>query len=149
MPDEQIISTERLTRLLKKDEDYDNDAIIHFSSCYFEKPDGMEKLLEGTGALSVSGYMKKNEGVGWNQSAAFELLFLATLFEFVSFKRKKIGIPDESVTMRDFVIDKYLKDKALVALGNKLGFRMWYDVRDGKIDITGHPTNITPCESHK
>ena len=51
--------------------------------------------------------------------------------------------------MRDFVVNKYLKDEALVALGKKLGFHMWYDVRDGKIDIEVHPTNITPYESHK
>ena len=68
MLDDQIINTARLTRLLKKDEDYDNDAIIHFSSCYFETPGKMKKLLEDSGALSVSGYIRRARALaGINQ----------------------------------------------------------------------------------
>ena len=122
----------------------DNDAIIHFSACCSSvNPDKMKNLLKETGTLSVSGY---NEEVGWYQSAAFELLLLAEFFDIVEDVRQD-GLPEQSSAMQKFAIEKYKENKAMVALGEELGFRMWYDAR-GKIipKKEEHPNGIVACK---
>ena len=143
--DDEVVPTNELRGYLSKDEKSDNDAIIHFSSCYFS-PDKMGKLLEDTGALSVSGYMKgRGKGVGWYQSAAFELLFLAELFGFVSSETGKRGPPEGTDSMRKFAKENYAKNQALVDLGNEVEFQLWYDVRDAsKANPKGLPEGIEP-----
>ena len=141
LPDEEDseLTIDDLVEYLRKKKD--NDAIIHFAACHSSvKDDKMKNLLKETGALSVSGY---DRAVGWYQSAAFELLFLAELFNIASETRKR-GLPDKSVAMRDFVIKEYKKNTAMVTLGKDLGFHMWYDVRHGKIlPKEKHPRDIT------
>ena len=144
LPDKSEFTTDDLVKHLRNEED--NDAIIHFSSCYSSvKDDRMKDLLKETGTLSVSGYDRE---VDWYQSAAFELLFLAGLFSIGSEEPRERGLlPDGSVDMRDFVIGNYKQNAAMVDLGEVLGFHMWYDVRDSKIvPREEHPLNITPCK---
>lgn len=113
--------------------DAPNKAIIHISS-HIPVEDEMEDFLKKTGALSVSisGYKSGK----WYNSLAFELLFLAELFRF--------GVPSTSIGMQKFVDKYYAKNRGLEALGESLGFRLWYRV-DGDDSKTGkHPGYITP-----
>lgn len=118
-----------------------NDAFIHFSSCHVLKNKEMEKLLYKTGALSVSGYVNK-QGVGYYQSAAFELLFLAELFAYKSKETKSIGPPKTSKDMRNFVRDSLATNKELLRLGRALGFHLWYCVDFGQTKTDSKLRNI-------
>ena len=134
LPTKQIIA-----HLSNEEEDNDNDAIIHFSSCYPVKNPKMEDLLEDSGALSVSGYDRE---VDWYDSFAFESLFFAELFELGYLETEKDGPPDEPISMRKFA-RRYAKNEVLATLGEALGFRLWYDLRDSN-KPTGLPSSITP-----
>ena len=104
--------------------EYDN-AIIHFSSCYFVKDTKMKELLYNSGALSVSGYMNE-EGVGWYTAMAFELLYLTELF--------RAGLPKTSLEMQNFVDSYFATNKEMKDLGESLRFNMWYRVDNSKAD---------------
>ena len=120
------------------DKHYD-DAFIHFSSCYVLDDDKAEELLYNAGALSVSGYTKK-EGVGWYEAAAFEMLFLVRLFAH--------GPPDSSLSMRAFVDELYdpenKENEEVRALGEALDFHLWYRVDHAKMNTDEHPPNVRP-----
>lgn len=117
-----------------------NDTFIHFSSCYYLDKDKAEELLYRTGALSVSGYRNK-EGVDWYPPVAFELLFLATLFELAYPRRKRKGLPNVSTSMRDFLENNHAKNTAMATLGRKLDFHLWYCIDDARTKAA-HPPNI-------
>ena len=132
---------EQLVEYLK-DEDlmYDN-AIIHFSSCYFTEPEKMEKLLYETGALSVSGYMNK-DGVGWYEAVAFELLYLTKLFS-ADPPKKKAGPPKKTSEMRE--IGKCFADGnegGMKTLSDSLRFHMWYRVDKADPNAGSDPDNV-------
>ena len=134
MPEGKKATTDELVDILY-DKRYDH-AIIHFSSCYLATNDRMKKLLYNTGALSVSGYMDE-EGVGWYEAVAFELLYLTELFRF--------GLPKTSREMRDFV-DSYLAaHEEMKFLAKSLRFRMFYRVDKADLGASKHPPYIKPC----
>lgn len=143
LPDEEDseLTIDDLVEYLRKKKD--NDAIIHFAACHSSvKDDKMKNLLKETGALSVSGY---DRAVGWYQSAAFELLFLAELFGFVSSETGKRGPPEGTNSMRKFAKENYAENQALLALGSEVEFQLWYDVRDAsKANPKGLPEGIEP-----
>lgn len=117
-----------------------NETFIHFSSCYYLDDDKAEELLYRTGALSVSGYMNE-EGIDWYPPVAFELLFLATLFELAYSRRERKGLPKMSASMRNFLMNNHAKNTAMATLGRKLDFHLWYCIDDARINAD-HPPNI-------
>lgn len=140
--DDAVLSTGEMLKHLTSNR-Y-NDAIIHISSCYPLKDVNVKKLLYQTGALSVSGYTKK-EGVDWYTPVALELLYLTELFAFES-KSGKIGPPQSSVDMRDFVDGHLIANKQIKDLGKALGFHLWYAIDDRRINTDEHLDYIvTPC----
>lgn len=114
-----------------EEQDNDNDAIIHISSCYPVRDDRMKDLLKD-GALSVSGYTSGD--VAWYDAAAFEMLFLERLVAH--------GPPDSSRRMRDFVDDICEENPLIMGLGEVLDFHLWYRVDDGKIKTDHSSKNV-------
>ena len=120
-----------------------DDAIIHFSSCYFLDDPKTKDLLWSSGALSVSGYTNE-AGVAWYPAVAFELLYLTALFDFGG------GLPPKTPSeMRKFVNKNFVANehnKEMIALAELLGFHMWYRVGRADFDTSGNPDHIiTPC----
>lgn len=140
--DKETFVADQLAEYLREewDDAYDN-AIIHFSSCYFTENAKMEKLLYETSALAVSGYMNK-AGVGWYEATAFELLYLTKLFS--------AGLPKTASEMQK--IGKCFADKdeagnenkgGMKALSDSLQFNMWY-----RVDKVGPNTYSNPPNVH-
>lgn len=119
--------------LSNEDEEYDNDndAIIHFSSCYLVENATAEDLLKD-GAILVSGYTSGE--VGWYEAAAFEMLLLERLVAH--------GPPASSLGVRNFVDDICEESGLIMALGEALDFHLWYRVDDGKIKTDHSSKNV-------